>query len=102
VSIYSDKKIAAELRNIGGNFLPPKIYQNCEDCLYGIKVSVYHHPNFQKLMQLFLLIVVRYFKGAKFDMFWLKIQQTLKSVVCRLRFESINTDCIILANFNRK
>jgi hypothetical protein len=32
VSIYSDKKIAAELRNIGGNFLPPKIYQNCEDC----------------------------------------------------------------------
>jgi hypothetical protein len=37
VSIYSDKKIAAELppaaelRNISGNFLPPKIYQNCED-----------------------------------------------------------------------
>jgi hypothetical protein len=31
VSIYSDKKIAAELRYIGGNFLPPKIYQNCED-----------------------------------------------------------------------
>jgi hypothetical protein len=30
VSIYSDKKIAAELRNIGGNFLLPKIYQNCE------------------------------------------------------------------------
>jgi hypothetical protein len=24
------KQIAAELRNIGGNFLPPKIYQNCE------------------------------------------------------------------------
>jgi hypothetical protein len=34
VSIYSDKKIAAELRNIGGNFLPPKIYQNCEDWVY--------------------------------------------------------------------
>jgi hypothetical protein len=39
VSIYSDKKIqncrrtAAELQNIGGNFLPPKIYQNCEDCV---------------------------------------------------------------------
>ena len=32
VSFYSDKKIAADLRNIGGNFLPSKICQNCEDC----------------------------------------------------------------------
>ena len=30
-------RTAAELRNIGGNFLPPTIYQNCEDCVFCLE-----------------------------------------------------------------